>query len=206
MAWAHFSTYILLHYPHQEPQQKFYACKFPNCDTVLNSGEARVKHIGFVHKLVDLCLATPKVLMKAKEEVRGVKETGTRKGLKRNRFCLSQKLMCKTCSLSFATKESLKLHTCYSLMDRKEQECNAVRHVRFKSSTSESIEDHDISFLGENYYSSVKEDGRTAVASQTPPSLDFRLRLSASEEERGNSSNDYGKRLDALCSSESGDG
>ena len=77
---------------------------------------------------------------------------------------------------------------------------------RFKSSTSESKEDHDISLLGENYYSSVKEDGRTAVASQTPPSLDFRLRLSASEEERGNSSNDYGKRLDALCSSESGDG
>jgi len=206
MAWAHFSTYILLHYPHQEPQQNYYACKFPNCDTVLNSGEARVKHIGFVHKLVDLCLATPKVLMKAKEEVRGVKETGTRKSLKISRSCLSQKLMCKTCSLSFATKESLKLHTCYSIMDRKEQECTPVRHVRLKSCTSESKEDEDISFDGENYSSNVKEDGKSAVASQTPTSLDFRLRLSASEDEGSNSSNDYGQRLDALCSSESGDG
>ena len=68
MADAHFSEYILTHYPHPIASTSIsYPCAFPNCSKILNSGSLRVKHLGAVHNQVDLCLAMPRLVEKAKE-------------------------------------------------------------------------------------------------------------------------------------------
>ena len=69
MAFAHFSDYILTHYPHPKlsTSTSHYPCLFPNCTTVLSSLPGRVKHLGAVHRQVNTCLATPKLVEQAKE-------------------------------------------------------------------------------------------------------------------------------------------
>eukprot|EP00091_Calanus_sinicus_P014237 TRINITY_DN31677_c0_g1_i1.p1 TRINITY_DN31677_c0_g1~~TRINITY_DN31677_c0_g1_i1.p1 ORF type:complete len:111 (+),score=24.92 TRINITY_DN31677_c0_g1_i1:102-434(+) len=68
MADAHFSEYILTHYPHPTSSSSTsYPCAFPNCSKILNSGALRVKHLGSVHNQVDLCMAMPRLVEKAKE-------------------------------------------------------------------------------------------------------------------------------------------
>jgi len=154
MADAHFSEYILTHYPHPINSTSIsYPCAFPNCSKILNSGPLRVKHLGAVHNQVDLCLAMPKLVEKAKE-VAGTlsekKKQRPRIGQLRVRRSVSQdsdSLTCKTCNSSFATRESLKLHTCHSLMDKSELQCmdELNRAKRTRRPSNQGSEDQTLS-------------------------------------------------------------
>jgi len=73
-------------------------------------------------------LAMPKLVEKAMEAgelITDTKKHRPRIGQLRGRSVSqdADSLNCKTCSSSFATKESLKLHTCHSLMDKSELQC-----------------------------------------------------------------------------------
>eukprot|EP00092_Neocalanus_flemingeri_P023706 GFUD01025711.1.p1 GENE.GFUD01025711.1~~GFUD01025711.1.p1 ORF type:complete len:816 (-),score=190.31 GFUD01025711.1:160-2355(-) len=135
MADAHFSDYILTHYP--LPTESIligintssYPCLFPNCKTTLVSSSARVKHLGVVHRQVDTCLAIPKLVEQAKEkamelEMNTIKQRPASGSSKSRRGSLdSDNITCKKCETHFATRESLKLHTCHSLRDKRDHQC-----------------------------------------------------------------------------------
>jgi len=130
MADAHFSDYILTHYPHPLPSTStsYFPCMFPNCSKSLASLSARVKHLGVVHMQVEKALATPKIVEQAKENAkqdRDTKKQRSSSGSSRSRrgSLDVDNLTCRECKTQFATKESFKLHTCNSLMDKREQEC-----------------------------------------------------------------------------------
>jgi len=68
MAIAHFMQEILKEYPNPPPNTSFeFPCNFPSCDAGFNNQNSRVQHLGIVHRQVDRCLATPKILEKAKQ-------------------------------------------------------------------------------------------------------------------------------------------
>ena len=141
LASAHFYQEILKEYPNPPQNSNFkFPCNFPSCDTGFNTELSRVKHLGTVHRQVDKCLATPKIFEKAKQEARGYNfKTNTEtpwpehKALKprgenvRRVSVDTASPSCKVCGENFPTKESLKLHTCDSIMDKIEQECMEAR-------------------------------------------------------------------------------
>ena len=142
LASAHFYQDILKDYPNPDPplNSNFkFPCNFPSCDMCFNTELTRVKHLGTVHRQVDRCLATPKILEKAKQYARVNSNSGTRFPEYKAEALTSRSEnvrrvsvdtvspSCKVCGENFPTKESLKLHTCNSLMDKIEQECMEVR-------------------------------------------------------------------------------
>ena len=138
MADKHFRDYIVAQYPHPDPlpgeDVPKYHCQFPTCDQVFRSKVARVKHLGIVHKIVNQCLATPKLVEAAKKRaqtgggVKGRSSSGWNSSSSR-RISTDRGLMdatgeqqytCLKCQQEFATRQNLKLHTCHSMMDQAE--------------------------------------------------------------------------------------
>jgi len=226
LASTHFYHDILKEYPNPAQNFKFkFPCNFPSCDTGFNTELSRVKHLGTVHRQVERCLATPKIYDKAKQN------SGANINLKTNietpwpeRKTEALKLIgenvrrvsvdtaspsCKVCGENFPTKESLKLHTCNSIMDKIEQECMEARK-RGRSSSTDSSASKELANKLANKQSTVPISNNDDMEKENqPPSDDLgtptqlQLFLSEDEEEDDKSIiqiDIFRKKVDDACS------
>jgi len=228
MADVHFSESILEHYPHPTSATSLsFPCNFPNCTSTLNTEVARVKHLGVVHKQVDRCLATPKLVDEAKSRA-GKGQTRAKRSVSTD----SDSISCKTCGTNFPTKEKLRLHSCHSLLDKNDQDCISepprIRHTSKKIVPENPKETHcqkvpdfvevsdlvpDTLLQNFSSASSVSAEAEsnetpdhTAPLSSTTTPTKLQLILSDSDAEDNELPSEVGqirRKLESLCSSES---
>jgi len=222
LASSHFYQEILKEYPNPPQNSNFkFPCNFPSCDTGFNTELSRVKHLGTVHRQVERCLSIPKIFEKAKQQARGEQclkisrpehkaEALKPRGENVRRVSVDTvSPSCKVCGESFPTKESLKLHTCDSLMDKIEQECMEARK-RGRISSTDSSASRELTNILTNKQSTVlisssndmeKENQPPCDDLDTPTNLQLILSEDEGEDDKSTIQLDIvRKKIDGVCS------